>query len=91
MDPKLVALVTLRGLASLFALQGKNSVAETINSAINAYQAGKNVDDYMQLIADRLEAGDDLADWEDITGRINAEVDDFIDEPGPVDPPDEPT
>lgn len=78
MDPKLVALVTLRGLASIFALQGKNSVSQVINAAITAYQSGKNVDDYMQLIADRLEKNDPMADWEDITARINSEVDAFL-------------
>lgn len=78
MDPKLIALLTLRGLATLFTLQGQSNIATAIDSLINAYQAGKNVDEYMQSIADTLAAGGELADWDDITSRINSEVDEFL-------------
>jgi hypothetical protein len=64
-------------------LQGKPEVGNTINQVLELYQAGKNVDAHMQAIADKLEAGDDLDDWSQIQDKINAEVDDFLDEAPP--------
>lgn len=78
MDPLTVALLTLRSVGTLFALQGKPQVGDTINQVLDLYAAGKNVDAYMQEISDKLEDGGDLDDWGDIQARINAEVDDFL-------------
>lgn len=78
MDPLTVSLLTLRGLGTLFALQGKPEVGNTINQVLDLYGAGKNVDAHMSAIADKLEAGDDLDDWSEIQDKINAEVDDFL-------------
>lgn len=46
-------------------------------------ELGNSAAAHMQEIADTLEAGGELADWEDITERINNVVDDFLDEPEP--------
>ncbi len=81
MDPLTVAIITLRSVGTLFALQGRPEVSTTINSVLTAYNAGKNVDKHLADIADALEAGDDLATWDDITARIDAEVDEFLGDP----------
>ena len=78
MDPVLVSMLALRGLGTLFTLQGKSEVSNTINQVLDLYSAGKNVDDHMKAIADKLEAGGDLDDWSDIQAKLDAEVDDFL-------------
>lgn len=78
MDPLTIAILALRSVGTLFTLQGKPEINNTINALLTAYQAGKNVDAYMQKIADNLEADGDLASWDDITDRINDEVDEFL-------------
>lgn len=80
MDPKLIALLALRTLGSL---TGNVALSNGIGQLMAAYDAGKNIDDHMQAIADKLEAGEDLDNWDDITNRIDAEVDDFLDEGSP--------
>ena len=80
MDPLTVSLLTLRSVGTLFALQGKPEISETISAVLKAYQAGKNVDGHMAAIADRLEKGGTLDDWVEIQARINSEVDDFLDD-----------
>lgn len=84
MDPLTLGLIALRSVGTLFALQGRPEVGSTINSVLEAYSAGKNVDKHLADIADALEAGADLATWDDITSRIDAEVDAFLDEPPPA-------
>lgn len=81
MDPLTVAIVALRSVGTLFRLQGAPHVSKTIDAVFSAYRAGKNVDAYMQEIADKLEAGDALAGWTDLEARINAEVDQFLEDP----------
>lgn len=78
MDPLTVAVLSLRSVSTLFALQGKPEVGNTINQVLDLYAAGKNVDDHMAAIADKLEAGDSLDDWSDIQAKLDAEVDDFL-------------
>lgn len=78
MDPLTISLLTLRSVGTLFALQGKPEISQTINAVLKAYQAGKNVDKHMATIADRLEKGGDLADWGNLKRRINDEVADFL-------------
>jgi hypothetical protein len=87
MDPLTVSLLTLRSVGTLFALQGKPEISQTINAVLRAYQAGKNVDRHMAAIADRLEKGGTLEDWDDITDRINDEVTDFLDGDAGSEPP----
>ena len=84
MDPLTIALIALRSVGTLFTLQGKPEVAGAINTALDAYQAGKNVDAYLQEIADALESGAD-PDWDDLTNRINDEVDAFLGDTGDED------
>lgn len=81
MDPLTVAIVALRSVGTLFRLQGAPRVQSTINAVLEAYKAGKNVDRYMQEIADNLEFDGDLASWKDLEARINAEVDQFLGDP----------
>lgn len=78
MDPATVALVALRGLSTLFTLQGKAEVSNTLNQILNLQAAGRNVDAHMAAIADKLEADDPLDDWADIQAKLDAEVDDFL-------------
>lgn len=80
MDPITIALIALRAVGTVFSMQGRPEISNTINDAITAYEAGKNVDAYMQEIADALNDGAELATWDDIRARINSEVDDFLDE-----------
>lgn len=81
MDPLTIALIALRSVGTLFALQGQPKVSEAINAALDAHQAGRNVDAYLQEIADKLESGIGLSqeDWDELAQRINNEVDDFLD------------
>jgi len=78
MDPVAVSLLALRGLSTLFQLQGKIEVGNTINQVLDLYGAGRNVDAYMKDIAEKLEAGDNLDDWSDIQAKLDAEVADFL-------------
>ena len=77
MDPLTVAMLALRGVASVFVLQGKPEVSNAIGALLGAWQSGRNVDAYMAEIATALEA-DEMADWDDITKRINDEVAAFL-------------
>lgn len=77
MDPKLIALIALRALGSV---SGNLVVVEGIDKLRAAWEAGKDIDAHLAAIADKLEAGEELDDWQEITDRINAEVDDFLDE-----------
>jgi hypothetical protein len=81
MDPLTIALIALRSVGTLFGMQGRNDVQLGINAALDAVAAGKNVDAYLQEIADALEAGVE-PDWDDLTLRINSEVDAFLDDTG---------
>jgi len=80
MDPLTVAMLALRGVASVFVLQGKPEVSRTIGALLTAWQSGRNVDAYMAEIATALEA-DDMAAWDDITHRIDSEVARFLSDP----------
>ena len=81
MDPTMIALLSLRALG---LATGHNEIATRIDQLVGAFNAGKDIDDHMQAIADKLEAGEDLDTWDDIVDRIDAEVADFLDEPPPA-------
>ena len=83
MDPKLIALLALRTLGSV---TGNVALSNGIGQLMAAYDAGKDIDEHMQEIADKLEAGDDLDNWDDIMERIDAEVEDFLDETAEANP-----
>lgn len=83
MDPITIALIALRSVGTLFTLQGRPEVGTAINQTLEAYQAGKNVDAHLKEIAEKLELGNfDPTDWDDLTDRINQEVDAFLDDTG---------
>ena len=75
MDPKLVALLALRTLGTV---TGHVAVVEGIDRLRAAYEAGKDIDAHMAAIAEKLEAEEPLDSWDDITARIDAEVDEFL-------------
>lgn len=80
MDPLTVAMLALRGVASVFVLQGRPEISGAIGALLTAWQSGRNVDEYMAEIAAALEA-DEIADWADITKRIDGEVARFLSDP----------
>lgn len=80
LNPTLVALLALRSLATLFALQGKSHVAAAIQETLTAAAAGRNVDDHLAAIGKALENDAPLDDWQTIRDRISQEVDDFLDD-----------
>jgi hypothetical protein len=73
MNPKSLALITLRGLATLFGLQGNTSAATALNKIASAIESGKNVDDHMKLVADAMVAGTPN-DWAGVVTRIEADA-----------------
>ena len=83
MDPLTIALLALRGVSTVMDLQGRSEVGNAIRALLAAHQAGRNVDAHMQEIADQLDAGLDLAPWDDISARIQAETKDFLETPMP--------
>lgn len=74
MNPKTLALIALRGLGTLFSLQGNASAATALNKIAAAIESGQNVDKHMQLVADALKAGTPK-DWDGLLARINADSD----------------
>lgn len=73
MDPRLLALVSLRSLAQLLTLQGELQKADSLTFIANAIGSGRDVDQHLQAVADALEAGD-AASWGDIHARIQSEA-----------------
>lgn len=74
MDPKNLAIISLRALAQLFRSQGAPKRAESLDLLADGIKSGADIDDHMQSVADALEAGAS-ADWDDIHARITAESD----------------
>lgn len=72
MDPKLIALVTLRGLSTLFGLQGNDKVSRSLNLLASGLESGINVDAHMAAVATAMKSGAPL-DWDDVTQRIEAD------------------
>ena len=62
----------------MFATQGKPEIGDALNAVIAAYEAGKNVDAYMQEIADKLRDDVPLDEWDTITARIDRETTRFL-------------
>lgn len=77
MNLKLVSLVSLRGLALLLGLQGQNVAAVALNRLVSGIEAGMNVDTYMEDVAKAFET-DTEAGWNEITDRIDVEVNEFL-------------
>jgi hypothetical protein len=76
MDPKALAIVTLRSLATLFAGTGRTKGAASLNLLADGVEAGVDVDDHMREVGDALKAsGGDVTDdqWDDVHARITAD------------------
>lgn len=71
MDPKLLAILSLRSFAVLFAGQGNAAASSSMNLAASAIEKGMNVDAHMQVVADNMAAGV-APDWQGVADRINA-------------------
>lgn len=78
MDALQIALIALRSVGTLFSLQGRPEISDTINKALALYSAGANIDNYLQEIAEKIEGDTPLDSWDDIQARIQAEVDSFL-------------
>jgi hypothetical protein len=86
MDPVLVALVSLRSMATLFTLQGNPKAAQVFNTMVSAYLAGRNIDAHLQDVADYLDSNSEVR-WGDVLDRISSLEAEFLDEtPDPADP-----
>jgi len=70
-------LVWLRGLATLFSLQGMTRQADALNKLATLAKSGAAVDAHMATVADAFEANTE-ASWEDLTARIDEEVAEFL-------------
>lgn len=84
MDRKLLAVLSLRSLALLFAGQGNAAASNGLNLAASAIEKGINVDAEMKEVNDRMAAGVP-PDWQDLTDRINAagdRIQSHADDPG---------
>lgn len=73
MNAKTMALIAIRGLATLFGLQGNGPAAAALNKVAAAIEAGKNVDAHLQLVADAMKAGAPN-DWTAVVSRIDADA-----------------
>jgi hypothetical protein len=74
MNPKTLAIVSLRALAQLFRLQGAGKRGDSLDLLADGIKSGADIDAHMQGVADALESGE-TADWDDLHARINAEAD----------------
>lgn len=67
-----LAIVALRSLATLFALQGQGKHGESLNLLADGLESGANVDGHMADVAAALKSGNEI-DWDEVTGRIKAD------------------
>lgn len=78
MNPKLLAIVALRSVATLFTLQGQPKTAQALSLLAAGIESGADVDEHMQAVADKLkETEGAISDemWDDVTSRILADSD----------------
>lgn len=69
MDPVSIALIAIRGLATLFEAQGDSRQANALRLLAKGIESGQDVNEHMDRVADALEAGQG-ADWDDVVSRI---------------------
>lgn len=74
MDPKLLAVVSFRSLAILFAAQGNEKASTAFNLMATGIQANVNVDGHLRRVAHGMQEGGEF-DWGDVTDRIIADGD----------------
>jgi hypothetical protein len=72
MDPKLIAIVSLRSLSLLFGLQGQATASRSLNLLASGLESSVNVDSHLAGIAAALKSGQSV-DWDDVTARIEAD------------------
>lgn len=75
MEARLVAIITLRGLATLFRLQQQEKQAESLELIAVGIESGADVDDHMRDVAATLAANQgQVSDemWDDVHARIKA-------------------
>ena len=76
MDPRLLAIITVRSLAKLFELQGMTRQQESLELVAAGIESGIDVDDHMRRVAGALVASDgNVSDemWDDVHARIEAD------------------
>jgi len=74
MNAQTIALISIRGLASLFGLQGNAPAALALNKLATLMESGQHVDAHLQAVADAMKAGTPNA-WADVNARIEADSD----------------
>lgn len=71
---KALVLIGLRSTALALQLQGQQGPGAALILLADGIESGQNVDDHMELIAQKLKAGNASAeDWEDVADRIMAD------------------
>lgn len=76
MDPRLLAIITVRGLAWLFELQGYRKQAASLNLLAAGIESGVDVDEHMRGVAAALAENDGNVSaemWDDVHARITAD------------------
>lgn len=74
MSPLTLALVGLRAAALALELQGQERSAGSLFVLADAVEAGKDVDDHMQAVAEKLKDRSVTdEDWADVNARIDAD------------------
>lgn len=76
MNGGLLALVGLRAAALALSFAGQTKASTALYALADAAEAGKNVDDHMALVAEKLKSRTvTSADWAEVTARIEADAD----------------
>jgi hypothetical protein len=83
MNPIILSMVGLRGVALALSLLGEKRGSDTLYALADLVGAGLATDAHMQHVADRLKAGPlTAADWDDLDARIKADRDRLHSPPG---------
>lgn len=69
-----IALMTIRALAYLFRLQGEDRAASALDRLAAGIEAGADVNEHMQTVADALN-DDNPLQWDEAIARIEANSD----------------
>ena len=70
-----LALIGIRGAALALSLGGQTKAATALGTLADAAEAGKNIDDHMALVADKLRARASTdADWQEVADAVEADL-----------------
>lgn len=73
-SPVGLALVGLRGVALALSLSGNSKIANGLYALADAAEVGKNVDDHLALVAEKLRTRSANADdWTEVVAAIEAD------------------